>query len=76
MQVCCIKFDHDTVLNRKVIGDKFDVWWVQHKKDYHPVDFEEKWTNIKHGCFATAYLVQNQDQDVALTWSVVLGKAS
>ena len=44
MQVCRIKSDHGTVINREVIEAIVDVWEIKHRKDYDPVQLEEKWT--------------------------------
>ena len=61
------------MINRKGFGSNGVVCEVEVKKDFHPGKFEEKWINIYCTCFTTAFLVQNQDHEGALKWSVNLG---
>ena len=61
------------MINGKGFGSNGVVYEVEVKKDFHPGKFEKIWTKINHSCFTTAYLVQNQDHEGALTWSSNLG---
>ena len=55
-----------------MIGDNGVVCEVEVKKDFHRGNIEKIWTKINHSCFTTAYLVQNQNHEGALTCSVNL----
>ena len=46
LQVCCMKLGRALLINRNLIGSNGVVHGVWDRKDYNPVNFGWKWTNI------------------------------